>query len=862
MPIDSHLATIRIVLSAMMLVAVASCSEGSGNGDPGGSTPDATTGNTSHDARAPAASSGGGSGAGGAPRPDGSAVAQTDGGRIVPPTGTAYPVVQEPSAFVFKVAKPACTTPRTAVAVGSGSFADCPPDDAGLPANVKEMYTTRKIWSVDPDQPMPTNDWWTSLLINQYGGNLWAYPLVVRPQSYGFDVSSVDSWITKDPNGFTAATAGKIQVTATGFTAAASPARKWSDWLVDFQLDGANGQQMVVTVGHGFPFTWVETKGITPHLKIPGLTSFDDDGKPLSFPYTGDHVGVTTGGKSYGIFAPPRSTFTQTADGLDVSWGGNAGYLSIGVLTAPMDLKDYTPYAYAIPRETTVSYSYVPQDGQVRTLWEVRAENLRGEPNVDVIQGFIPHHYAKTDRAFQFNGREYFTPRGTLKCAVGKSFEIVYRFNGMLPVLPVPEAPTGAAHPYQGSRMTQLLNDYATVTSYGADTYWGGKDVEKLAQYALMAKLSGNASAASALVKSLKTAMVDWLTYTPGEKEHFFAYYWNWKALIGMKPSYWSEQFTDNHFHYGYFAVSAALLSLLDADFRDKYGPMAALVVKQYANYNRDDKSFPLFRTFDPWGGHSYAGGFSDPNSGNNQESSSESMQSWGGVFLLGAALGDDAMRNAGAFGWAVESQACSEYVFNREHTNFPPAWTHMISTPIRDDHIGYWKYFEGDVMWEHAIQWLPMNTSLYYLGEDYDYAAKEFAGAMAENPGKSIGDWGSGLGNVVLSFQQIADPDGAAKTFDDLWDANSKVVHDKDTSGKTYWFTHSNRRLGRIAWDWHTNLPTSQVFVNAATHEFSAVAYNPTQVEQTCTIYKESIVIDSFKVGPAELGVYRKPLP
>jgi endoglucanase Acf2 len=552
----------------------------------------------------------------------------------------------------------------------------------------------------------------------------------------------------------------------------------------------------------------------------------------------------------------------MSATGVNVTFGGTSQYLAIGTLTAPADLKTYTPYAYAIPRDTRVSWYYQPEAGQVRTMWEITAENLKGEANTDVLQGFIPHHYARTGLTFAFNGKEYFTPRGKLKLATGKKFEIVYRFNGMLPMLPTPQVVTGAANPYLPDRMKQLLDEYATVTAYGADTYWGGKDVEKFAMYMFMSKLMGNTASYDTLKATLRGAMVDWLTYTPGEAAHFFASYYNWKALVGMQPSYWSEQFTDNHFHYGYFTLSAALLAMVDPDFRDKYGPMATLVAKQYANYNRDDKSFPLFRTLDPWKGYSNAGGFSDPGSGNNQESSSESMQSWGGMFLLGAAIGNDAMRDAAAFGWAMESQAIDQYYFDRQETNFPPEWTHMISTPVRDDHIGYWNYFSGDKVWEFAIQWLPFNTTLNHLSQDYDNAKAQYAGMQVEAAGKTEGSYGSGLGNVLLSFRQIADPDGTAKVFDDLWAANNATVRSKDTSGKTYWFTHSNRALGRLSWDWHTSIPTSEVFENATTKEYTAVAFNPTAAALNCDVYKGTTKVGSFSVPPGELAMDRKPMP
>ena len=135
--------------------------------------------------------------------------------------------------------------------------------------------------------------------------------------------------------------------------------------------------------------------------------------------------------------------------------------------------------------------------------------------------------------------------------------------------------------------------------------------------------------------------------------------------MVGYSTSYDSETFNDHHFHYGYFTYAAALLALVDDDFRNNYGDMITLVAKDYANWDRKDTRFPMFRTFDPWAGHSFAGGMGDDN-GNGQESSSEAMQGWGGLYLLGVALGNNEMRDAGMFGWLSEARGTAEYWFDR----------------------------------------------------------------------------------------------------------------------------------------------------------------------------------------------------
>ena len=109
---------------------------------------------------------------------------------------------------------------------GSGSYADSVPsadqsNDSyyGLPANqINQFYS---LLHMDPSLnglPIPTNHWWTDLLManrshlptgtNQYvlqqdpyGGNMWVIPSRVNPESYGLQLYYANSWKAANGNG-------------------------------------------------------------------------------------------------------------------------------------------------------------------------------------------------------------------------------------------------------------------------------------------------------------------------------------------------------------------------------------------------------------------------------------------------------------------------------------------------------------------------------------------------------------------------------------------------------------------------------------------------------------------------------------
>ncbi len=1060
---------------------------------------------------------------------------------------------------------------QQAVSVGTGSYAEYPPlhedivggEDIGLVTNFlnRELY----IHSSKDGEPVPTNDWWTDLIFNQYSGNMWAYPLTIQATADGVDVfypvefstsgtsmlteypigvggqvaivlepsdtiladfeggtwptgwvttgtafgsapaagtvtgqsvvtnyngaglansfhggdastgtltsptftvdaqyihalvgggnhpgdaeirlvvgSTVErsatgvnseelSWISWDVSEFDGQTAyvevvdnvtggwghimaDQIVMTddddpaakfSTDFSPVSAVALDWSDWHVQMRLEQNTNAYMDVTMGHGFPFVWIEATGVSPLLEIDASAVLRDAaGNTITLPYTGATLSVEVQGRVYGLHAPDGTIFDDFNGDLLVELG-SGDYLVVSALPDTTDLSAFDAYAYAVPRDTVMTWSYAPANGYVRTNWTVTAEALKGT-STTVLQGWIPHHYRETTNDFTFTGDSYVTPRGKLKLAASNTAQIDFPFTGILPNLP-PPSQLGGTHDYSPVRMDFYLDQYALRTEYGGDTYWGGKSLTQFGDYMTIAADLGSDNL-DALKASLTVALADWFTYDGLETEYYFARYDGYKALVGFNESYGSSQFTDNHFHYGYFTRAAALLGLQDPQFLTNYGAMVTLIAKQYANWDRTDTNFPFMRTFDLWHGHSYAGGLSAGN-GNNQESSSESMQSWCGLFLLGQALGNTDMSAAGAMGYAIERLAIKEYWLdyhgNPAATNpvlgdggtLPVEYGHELAGIVFDSGPAYATFFSGDPGWMYGIQWLPIQPGLAYLGEDTafakaqmnsmiqdrvptmggsargvirDYnlapaqtewhtsetagALEKFAGAIkiaydhnptytlaqtnnplyvngvlsftveqdgaitldptiwsaatlanytdlvppaigqplegwplydylyvnydydeayledkwefevlnyqsgvdTEQAKKIIGDWGVGLGNVILTYMAWYDADLVAELMDEFYDDNHAIGISNDTSGLTYYYAHALRSLGHMVYDRYVDIPTSQVFYNPDTSTYSYAVYNPSDVEQTATVYATAGgVIGTFPVPPRKV--------
>lgn len=550
---------------------------------------------------------------------------------------------------------------------------------------------------------------------------------------------------------------------------------------------------------------------------------------------------------------------------INIEGAESKDHFVISALKQLSDLTIFNDYAHNKPIDTRVDYDYDVSGGSISNTWNITTVNLNEETAGHTIQGFIPHHYKNnTFTDVNFESYNYVTSRGELKTAIGDSFTFNYNFGGIIPSFNKPYKNENDANPYQAEELYRLVGEFAAKKSgYGGDTYWGGKDLVSIAKYAVIAKELNHQSYEK--IKALsKESLVDWLTYTPGETEKYYARYDRWKALVGFNQSFGSAQFTDNHFHYGYLIYAASLYAMLDDEFLDDYGEMLTLICKQYANWERNDSSFPHLRTFDPWIGHSYAGGTSSAN-GNNQESTSEAMQSWIGMFLLGEMLGDSDMRDAAAFGYTSEATATLEYWFDWEQENLPDAYEHNMVGILWNGGFTYGTFFSASPVHIHGIQYLPVNPGFKYFAKNRIWAENEYNDMLSESQAidghVDEKDFGDDWAHVALGFKLLYNPQYVSAFMDSnlaLEPSDEGYIMDYEVSGMTYHYTHAMQNLGYFSFDYRTDFPISSVFEDEEGNFTYAVAYNSSDTNENCNIYNNSgEIVDSFIVPAKTLVTY-----
>jgi len=660
--------------------------------------------------------------------------------------------------------------------------------------------------------------------------------------------------------------------------AESSQALRWGDWTMSFRQASAEGNGYDITLGRGMPLVWLECLEVSPVLEIPEDAVFTDtEGKELEAEEIKGSFIVTFGEKSFGVHLPEGSETSWEKGLMSLTLPAAAPYFSLSALPDPSSFEKLAPAAFNIPRGSQVEYDYTPEQAAVTTQWKVDVESLAGEPKI-AVTGWLPHHLRNTQQSLSFNGLEYAAPRGKIRCATGTEFELEFPFEGLVPSLPMPAT---QVENYDPERLNTLLEDYTGKVKFGGDTYWGGKDLLRCAQAALLAKQTSHPRADD-LREKLKGGLTNWFTWTPGEKSHYFSWYPKWQGLVGFKDSYGSFKFTDQHFHFGYFTTSSTIMAILDPQFLDEYGEMACLVAKGYANWDKEDSRFPRFRTFDFWEGHSWAGGFSSPG-GNNQESSSEAIQSWAGIFLLGSVRGDEDMQAAGAMGYAMERASTMDYWLDQpgfhggeEQSSLPTPYKKSVTGILFANGIAYATYFSGDPAWIHGIQWFPPSPWQDHLASDPPLTRHLFSSMMTEraawfekeaekNPEKkgldagSVDKMGGALGNVIMGFLSLSDPARALTKSNELAKEGSQVVKDPNHIVPLA-HAASRVKLGNRVFNAHTSLPTSACFEQDG--EINAVLFNPESEPFVAKVYVDGKAVSEVEVPPGDLLVHPVQLP
>ncbi|MET7964535.1 glycosyl hydrolase [Micromonospora zamorensis] len=723
------------------------------------------------------------------------------------------------------------TRAAEAAPVGAGSYTTTPvgplPNGCGAMSSNPRQFATANA----PAGPIPTNDWWSSLLWKRTDCS-FSEPLHAHPISYdtfgdglGFSGNSTPA-ISGTATGVGEFHYPYVQDIRVGVAGLGAPLVKvdgWTDWTVSpHWSDGT--RTLRATIGHGLPFAYFQATG--------GDAQISTAGTPDVWSNSGATIGFRVNGHDYVGFAPSGASWTVASGRISSTLAGR-GYFSVALLpptssaTERADLAaTYGRYAHAHVTGTQVSYAYNPATSGLTTTYAFTTTAREGTATQTVVS-LYPHQWKSLSGSTAITPT-YPSARGRMKVLTGvNQFRTTMKFQGILPELP-------AVGDGSGGDLSTLTGHLAATRANpmdqrGNDTYWTGKGLGRAARIAEIADQVNDTTTRDSALNAIRSTLTDWFTASSGKTSRVFYYDNNWGTLIGYPASYGSDQeLNDHHFHYGYYIAAAATLAKFDPTWAatSRYGGMVDLLIRDANNYRRDDTRFPYLRDFDIYAGHDWASGHGSFGSGNNQESSSEGMNFASALIQWGQATGDTAVRDAGVFLYTTQAAAIQEYWFDVSDQNFPAAFGHSTVGMVWGDGGAYATWFSAEPEMIQGINLLPVTGGHLYLGNNPAYVRTNYAELVRNNGGQPT-VWQ----DILWQFQALGDPDAALANLR----ANPGYTPEEGESrAHTFHWIRNLAALGNVDTTVTGNHPLSAVFSRNGARTY--VASNPTAAPITVT--------------------------
>lgn len=703
------------------------------------------------------------------------------------------------------------------VNVGSGSYTKTFP---GTDAAGRNAYPsgTPQFSGAAVGKPAPTNDWWSALMKNGTASNLFNYPFTMKTTNNGLVVTYIPNGVIDDQI--------PVIVGVTGMAATKTTVSAFSDWLITMNWNDGT-RSFETTSGIGMPFLYF-TKGSADVAQVTvNLGTVTIENEMLIITNLRNNA-------DFAVYAPVGSTWTQNGKIYTSTLNGknywSLAFIPLTASNVTAVATEYKKYAYVFPTNTTATYSYNEATSVVRTDFTVQTEVKEGTEN-KMLLGLLPHQWANLASNSPVPDKySYAVIRGQMKTLAGNSFSVENKFKGILPTLPyVDNYSAGFTPTALSQKVSSIENDQLALWT---DSYNEGQVMNRLIQTARVAAEMGNTVSFNKMLATVKDRLQNWLKADGGEKAFLFYYNTTWSTLIGYPAGHGQDNnINDHHFHWGYFIHAAAFVEQYEPGWASQYGEMINLLIRDAATTDRNDTMFPYLRNYSPYAGHSWANGFATFPNGNDQESTSESMQFNSSLIHWGEVTGNKAIRDLGIYLYTTEQTAIEEYWFDVNDRNFPASQQYSLVSRIWGNSFDNGTFWTGDIAASYGIELYPIHGGSLYLGHNIPYATKLWNEITAKTGILSNQANDNLWHDIMWEYCAFVDPAKAIQLYDSYPGRNLKFgVSD----AQTYHWLHSMNALGQVDASFTANYPIAAVFKKNNVKTYVAHNYSNTAITVT----------------------------
>ena len=680
--------------------------------------------------------------------------------------------------------------------IGSGSYTNSFPgtDSAGrngYPSGAPQLSGNAL------GKPVPTNDWWSKLVKENHADNLFNYPMTLKTTNTGLIVTYIPWGVIGD--------SAPIEIGLTGLNTTKTTVSDYSDWTVTMNWKDTDNE-LKATSGIGMPFLYFE-KDADDIVEIKVNSGSVTVSNEMLI------IENASAGQDFVFYAPSGSTWSNSGSVYTSTLNGK-DYWSMAMLPQNTSnvsgvAQDFKKFAYVFPTNTTTSWSYNETNSKVTTTFTATTAIKEGTSS-NMLLGLLPHQwYNSSTNSPVLSAYTYGSVRGELKMLDGNSFTVENTFKGILPTLPNLVNYSNGFNPSDlDAKIAQIENDGLADWT---DSYNEGQVMNRLIQTARIADQMGNVVARDKMIATIKERLEDWLGYQSGEVAFLFYYNSNWSTLLGYPAGHGQDNnINDHHFHWGYFIHAAAFMEQFEPGWANQWGAMINLLVRDAASSDRNDDTFPFLRNFSPYAGHSWANGFATFPQGNDQESTSESMQFASSLIHWGSITNNIEIRDLGIYIYTTEQTAIEEYWFDMYERNFQSNQQYSLVSRVWGNSYDNGTFWTADIAASYGIEMYPIHGGSLYLGHNAAYV-ENLWDEITENTGIIGNQVNPNLWHdTYWKYLSFIDPQAAIDLYDAYPDRELKFgVSD----AQTYHWLHAMNALGKVDTTITSDNPVAAVF-------------------------------------------------
>ena len=560
-----------------------------------------------------------------------------------------------------------------------------------------------------------TSQWYSTLVFNPKPEAIFVQPITVKTTAAGLEFAlpskeAVTSsrqdveirYPHRDP----------LVIAPLAFEPGTAKLAKADDWSIDISM-ARGADDMRVTVAHGSPYASIQLTRGDVRVRLPAA------GERLHAGFDPRVLALKVGAKPYALFGPTGVRWEQVSA---TEWTGRmpagAGYLSAAGL--PDDKADtlslFTRHAYAFIQQTRVEWAYDAAASTVESTFKAATKVMEGPDNGPLL-GLYPHHWFNNASVAGKLGPAFDTVRGKLRLLAAPQFKTTYTYHGFVPYWPGIKESARMAE-LKDVMEKDLRNARREMLREGQSAYWQGKGLQRTLKLADVFEQQGDLSGRDQLLAMLKKRAEEWLG---GGDDRRYVHYDKSLGAVAIYPDefFAVAELNDHHFWYGYWIRAAAEIALRDPAWiaKDQWGGMIEMLIADIATAERGKAEFPFLRNFDAYEGHTWASGVGLGEFGNNNESSSESINAWAGLILWGEVTGNKALRDLGVFLLSTEIEGINHYWFDIHGLVFAPEYKNVEVSQVFGGQYIHNTWWTDEPRQIKGINMLPITTASTYLG-------------------------------------------------------------------------------------------------------------------------------------------------